>query len=139
MNWSLFKTCPGERKVNNDAPDRPQAVHREKLREHFRKTYKLTEDQVDILLESTAKSMSSTLNALYVAVGGDSRLEEVSRLGHSMKGLLLNMGEQQWAETARELEKAAARGEKRDYGKMVRDIHQGVEDILLPGDIEKEW
>ncbi len=108
----------------------PANIHREWVRKHFLTTYGLSEDQTDALLESTAESMNATLGSLYAALEKDSSLEEISRLGHSMKGLLLNMGEQQWAEIARELERAAARAEKRDYEKMVRIIHRGVEDIL---------
>ncbi|MBM9603929.1 Hpt domain-containing protein [Desulfopila inferna] len=114
----------------NAAGESPANVHREKLRDHFKSTYRFTEDQIDALLESTAQSMNATLGSLYAALEKESSSEEISRLWHTMKGLLLNMGEQQWAEVARELENAAGRGEKRDYRKMVRIIHQGVEDIL---------
>ena len=40
------------------------------------------------------------------------------------------MGEQQWAELARDIELSAQSGKKKEYKDMVDRIHWGVEDIL---------
>jgi len=108
----------------------PPKVTVNNLRNHFKTVYRLADDQIDIMLESSAKSLNTSLSALYDAIGEGASLEEVSRLGHSIKGLLLNMGEQGWAELARELELSASGGADVDYKGLIDGIHKGVEDIL---------
>lgn len=116
--------------MKTDEGATPPKIRTEKLREHFSTTYRLKDDQIDMMLASTSKSLNASLRALYEALDEGGNLNEVSRLGHSVKGLLLNMGEPQWAEFARELENSAAKGESRDYRKLVECIHRGVEKIL---------
>lgn len=108
----------------------PPKVTTDGLRNHFKTTYKLAEEQVDIMLVSSVKSLTTSFSALYEALEKDDEFEEVFRLAHNLKGLLLNMGESQWAELARNLEMAATAKEKLDYHSLVREIQSGVADIL---------
>ncbi len=100
------------------------------LRVHFETTYRLDDSQVEVMLESSVKSLKATLSRLDAAIEGDHGLKEVSRLGHSLKGLLLNMGEREWADLARLIEQSAAVGEQRDYRDILRGIGQGAEKLL---------
>ncbi len=108
----------------------PPKVTADKLRIHFRTTYKLSDEQVEVMLTSSVKSLTSCFSALHVALDREGGFEEVFRSAHSLKGLLLNMGENLWAGLARELELAAAGEEERDYHRMVSEIRYGIEDIL---------
>ncbi len=108
----------------------PPKVRSDILRNHFRSIYKLADDQIDIMLASSAKSLTSSFSAIYEALDENQGLDKVYRLAHSIKGVLLNMGETQWAELAREIELAASDSEERDYRSMVKKIQCGVEDIL---------
>lgn len=108
----------------------PPKVRADVLRDHFRSTYKLADDQIDIMLASSAKSLTTSFSALFTALEKNEGHDQIFRLAHSIKGLLLNMGEAQWAELAREIELAASDSEVRDYLSMVKKIQYGVEDIL---------
>ncbi len=105
-------------------------VNKDRLKRHFQTTYRLDDDQIEVMIESTARSMNAVLAALYQALDENRSLDEVARLGHSIKGLLLNMGEKHWAELARELEKAASQGKQQDYRTIVETIHHGFKDVL---------
>lgn len=108
----------------------PSKVSEERLRNHFKTVYRLDDNQVDMMVKSSANSLSNSLTALYEVLDGETELQHISKLGHSIKGLLLNMGEQEWAEIARKLEVSASSGADIDYRSMVDCIQKGVEDLL---------
>lgn len=108
----------------------PAPIKIENLRSHFRNTYGLTEEQIEKMLISSAKSLATTLSKLYDSLEKEEDLPELNRLGHSLKGLLLNMGEQEWAAIARHLEKSAAAGEPENYREIASSIGGGAEDIV---------
>lgn len=107
----------------------PAKVNLETLRAHFKLTYNLTDDQIDVMLEASAKSLTTSFSTLYTALETND-LEQVFRTAHSVKGLLLNLGEKEWAALARQLELAASKGEERGYKSLVTQIYEGVGDIL---------
>ncbi len=115
--------------MNNDEGNLPR-VSKDRLVHHFKTAYRLDDDQIEVMIESTAKSMSAALAALYQALDENRGLDEVARLGHSIKGLLLNIGETHWAELARELEKSAAQGKQRNFRDVVAKIQHGFRDVL---------
>jgi HPt (histidine-containing phosphotransfer) domain-containing protein len=115
--------------LKKDSKQLPPKVSFNSLRNHFRSTYKLTQDQIDIMLEASVKSLTTSFAALYAALESDDR-EQLFRTAHSLKGLLLNMGEKQWAELARELELETNGKNKQDYLSMVTNLEYGVEDII---------
>jgi len=107
----------------------PPKVSINSLRNHFRSTYKLAEDQIDMMLVASAKSLTANFAALHTALeSGD--IEQLTRTAHSLKGLLLNMGENQWAELARELELETTNKSKQEHLSMVKNLQYGVEDIF---------
>lgn len=116
--------------MKREKEDKPAKVTLERLRHHFKSVYRLADDQVETMVLSSARSLNISLASLFEALDNDIDLSEISRVGHSIKGLLLNMGEQQWAELARELETSAASGLDINYRKLVDEINKGVEDIL---------
>lgn len=88
----------------------------ERLRRHFSQTYKLNEEQVDFMVQSSAQSLRAVFESVQQILTGD-ELQQAAliRMAHSLKGLLLNMGEPGWADIARAVEFAARAGESRDY------------------------
>lgn len=108
----------------------PYPVEPANLRKHFETVYRLDRNQVDLMLESSAKSLRITLGKLNNAIDNNQGYSEISRLGHSLKGLLLNMGEPEWAELARFIEKAAGAEQQEDYRGIVGGICRGVEQLL---------
>ena len=81
------------------------------------------------MLKASAKSLTACFAALHTALESDD-IEQLTRTAHSLKGLLLNMGESQWAELARELEHETTSKSKQEYLSMVKNLQYGVEDIF---------
>lgn len=108
----------------------PAKVNADVLRKHFKSNYDLEGDQVDLMLESSSQSLKKSLAGLYEALDQENNLEELAKLGHNVKGVLLNMGELEWAEVAKKIELAAAAGKKTNYRSMVEHIHEGVKGVL---------
>jgi len=101
------------------------------LRNHFRTTYQLGEPQVELMVNSTRKSLSSILVEARSALQSDAVPARMVNVGHNLKGLLLNMGEPAWAEVARDLEKSARAGEMRDYAALVDLLTKGMATVLV--------
>ena len=105
-----------------------------RLRNHFRTTYNLREEQIELMIQSSRKSMEKILSDAEAALQAEDPLVRLRNVGHSLKGLLLNMGEQQWAEMARELELSAKTGEQRDYLAFITVLSQGMAAVMAYGD-----
>ncbi|SHO42947.1 Hpt domain-containing protein [Desulfopila aestuarii] len=100
------------------------------LRNHFHSTYQLGEKQVELMVNSSRKSLDKILAEARTALQSDNVPAEMVNIGHSLKGLLLNMGEPEWAEIARDLEKSARAGEVRDYSALVALLTEGMATVL---------
>ena len=104
------------------------------LRNHFAITYHLDEEQIEIMLRSTARSLEQTLAAAETALSADDGHASMAKAGHALKGLFLNMGEEDWAAIARELERAATAGEDLDYALVVSRLAKGMRAVTGCGD-----
>lgn len=100
------------------------------LRDHFTTTYRLADNQVDLMLKSSSQSLKKSLQEFYSELEGDCDLQELQKIGHSIKGLFLNMGEHEWADVARTIEKSAADGKNLNYKKLADSITDGMKEIL---------
>lgn len=99
------------------------------LREHFRTTYKLDEAQVELMITSSKQSLDVTLSAAREALQHEKSCGDLARVSHNLKGLLMNMGEDGWAQLARNMEKAAKAGEEIDYAGIIDRLYAGVAEI----------
>lgn len=108
----------------------PQKITKERLRKHFREVYKLADDQIDVMLKSSAHSLSSFFSRFQDTLKKEDNLEDISKIGHGLKGLLLNLGEKEWADLAREIELSAAEGKRKNYLHLIDIIYKGVEEIM---------
>ncbi len=102
----------------------------ETLRRHFKKNYKLEDDQIDLLLASSARSLQTTIAAAEEALLQPDYYEKLAHHAHSMKGLLLNMGEDKWAARAREIELSSLEKKELDYKLILKEIILGVREII---------
>jgi hypothetical protein len=100
------------------------------LRNHFKVTYNLGEEQVELMIQSSRKSMEKILSDAEMALQTEDPRAQLGNIGHSLKGLLLNMGEQQWAEVARDLELSARTGEVRDYTAFIALFSTGMTAVM---------
>lgn len=100
------------------------------LKKHFQTTYQLDENQVELMVNSSRKSLDKILAEARVALHSDHIPVAMVNVGHSLKGLLLNMGQPEWAEVARDLEKSARAGEMRDYAALIALLTEGMATVL---------
>jgi HPt (histidine-containing phosphotransfer) domain-containing protein len=99
------------------------------LREHFRTTYKLNEEQIDLMVVSSARSLQTAFLATDEILNGGDVCVKIAAVAHSLKGLLLNMGQHEWAGYAREIENTAKANEVRDYKEMMQRLRLGVQEV----------
>jgi HPt (histidine-containing phosphotransfer) domain-containing protein len=111
----------------------PSPIEPSNLRVHFATIYRLDAHQVEVMLESSAKSLKTTLAELQKAIDDNHESREISRLAHSLKGVLLNMGELEWADLARRIEKSTGAEGRENYQDIVCGIRSGAEKFLDRG------
>lgn len=116
----------------------PPKVSRTRVKNHFHEAYSLSGEQVEVMLASSARSLKTFLSALAEITGNERKLAEIARLSHGLKGVLLNMGEQRWADLVRSLERSAAAGESGDYEKIVETIRLGMEELVQENGGDKD-
>jgi len=108
----------------------PNPLVLDKLRDHFRRTYMLNETQVETMLVSSSKSLKQALASAHDILAGTEPEARFALVFHSLKGLLLNMGEAEWAAYTKELEKKQTNGEQVDYAAAVAILEKGMAAIL---------
>lgn len=108
-------------------------VRVESLKNYFKSAYMLSDAQIDCMVESSAESLQSTLALLHRATERRYNFNEICVQSHRLKGVLLNMGENDWAEVARQMEKSASKKEHRKYFSIVERLHLAMVDILAFG------
>lgn len=108
----------------------PAPLVLDRLREHFRRTYMLNERQVETMLVSSSKSLREALAAARQILKGIEPESNYVLIFHSLKGLLLNMGESEWAAHLREIENQLRAGEQLDHESIIGTIERGLTEIL---------
>ena len=108
----------------------PTPLVLDRLRDHFRRTYMLNETQVETMLISSSKSLNQALASAHDILEGTEPEARFTLVFHSLKGLLLNMGEAEWAAYTKELEKKLTDGEQVDYAAAVEILKKGMAMIL---------
>jgi len=111
----------------------PLPARVESLKNHFKSAYMLSDAQVDLMVESSIESLKSTFALLQKAMEKDNNFKEINVQSHRLKGVLLNMGENDWAEIARQMEKSASRKEYKQYSSIVENLQKGMANILSFG------
>ena len=88
-----------------------------RMKEHLGREYNLSEKQVEAMVEIGCNDIKKNLRKITACVE-DNRsaldYEVLRKAAHSLKGVLLNLGLKEKAETARKIEDAAQNGEKVD-------------------------
>jgi hypothetical protein len=101
-----------------------------KLRDHFRHKYKLNEAQVELMIMSSSKSLEQGLAQLVEVLARVEPVESLGAVYHGLKGLFLNMGEQEWAAYTKEVEQKLSAGELLDHGEIAKKLRQGMGGVL---------
>jgi hypothetical protein len=101
-----------------------------RLRRHFRENFLLKEPQVELMLQSSAQSLLYGFERLAVVCTETSERQTLIGIYHGLKGLFLNMGENDWAEYTRKIEEKLREGGELDHQSIVTVLRRGMVEIL---------
>lgn len=109
----------------------PSPVTVAALRAHFADKYQLDEEHIELMLQSSKDSLQAVFVRTDTASGDQPfDFHELKQIGHSLRGLFLNLGEARWAEVARKMEQGANQQQSLQYSEMFEAIREGVQEIL---------
>ena len=107
----------------------PFPVTIKRLREHFRTTYNFNEEQTDLMIVSSARSIQAAFLAIDEIVDKEDMCEKIAVITHGLKGLLLNMGQKEWAGYVKDIENAAKAGRHHEYTEMMQRLRLGLQEV----------
>ena len=108
----------------------PAPVTLLKLRSHFRKVYGLNLTQTELMLESSCLSLVQVFENAKEVLNKANSSEQLGPVMHGLKGLLLNMGESEWAAVARDVEQKLKNEVQCDLNRIVAEMKVGLAEIL---------
>lgn len=101
-----------------------------KLRIHFREVYQFNESQVETMVQSSSKSLAFAMETIDEFLKNKESHEDLTLVFHNLKGVLLNMGEEEWADYFRTIEKKIKTDEHCDLDRVQQNMKKGLRDIL---------
>jgi len=121
----------------NDQPQTPPTFPEENLedvtldivRDYLLKTYKLDPDKLDILMAGACSGIQKAMSEANRQLDLGNRVL-MGNAVHSMKGALLNMGLNGWANFARLIEASAKKNEDLDYQPLLQKLAKGLNNLL---------
>lgn len=112
----------------------PPPVSIEKLRRYFSKAYGLKDAQVEVLVESSAKSINQAFANISAAMDSKESAQQLALFLHGLKGVFLNMGENEWALFVKQLEQEVETILRCDFEAIVVEMQGRLENLLsYPG------
>lgn len=109
------------------------AVTISKLRTHFRTTYGLNDDQIEAMLQSSSRSLNAVFDKFDTLFKKKEDLSALVQPCHNLKGLLMNMGEMEWAKRVGELEMSVKEGVEKDYQAELATVNVGLTEVRVYG------
>jgi len=101
----------------------------EQARSHLCCSYSLQDEQVQELLVAASKTFAENLGKADDAVA-QSDFVGLNDASHSLKGGLLTLGLEDFAELAKKIEQGAKSGEKLPYGQMLAELRLRLSEFL---------
>jgi HPt (histidine-containing phosphotransfer) domain-containing protein len=101
------------------------------IKNHLRCAYLLTDERIDELMPRFIATLVSLVHDLE-KITIDNNFKDINRIGHTMKGALLNLGLQQLAEKAYGIEKIdPSETEQQLVAQLVDELKKEIEKITL--------
>ena len=100
------------------------AEYQQQIKDHLARQFNLTNEQIDSMISGLISTLSGHIDNLEeVLEEGD--LEQLGKAGHTIKGALLNLGLNECAEIAYNIEVKGKAGERdADYKSMVGSMRE---------------
>ena len=109
------------------------AVTLSKLRTHFKMTYGLNDDQIEAMLQSSSRSLNVVFDQFDTLFSEQESFSTLVQPCHNLKGLLMNMGEMEWAKYVGELEVSVKEGVEKDYQAELTTVKVGLTEVRMYG------
>lgn len=107
----------------------PEPVTLAALRQHFEQTYGFNPSQVATMLKSSTRSLDQVFKNISEVQKDDGSLELMAQAFHGLKGLLLNMGQEEWATYIQDIEQKLKQGIPCDIEGVVTELKAGLAEI----------
>jgi HPt (histidine-containing phosphotransfer) domain-containing protein len=106
------------------------AEYQQQIKDHLARQFNLTNDQIDSMILGLISTLSEHIDNLEkVLEQGD--LEQLGKAGHTIKGALLNLGLNECADIAYDIEVKGKAGERgADYESMVGSMRKIINRYL---------
>lgn len=103
------------------------AEYKQQIKDHLARQFNLTNDQIDSMISGLIATLAGHIDNLEkVLEEGD--LEQLGKAGHTIKGALLNLGLNECAEIAYDIEVKGKAGERdADYRSMVGSMRKIID------------
>ncbi|MDR3631937.1 MAG: hypothetical protein P4L42_16570 [Desulfocapsaceae bacterium] len=95
----------------------------------MKSAYDFNEEQTTHMTVSAARSLREAFLSVDGIRWGDNECSKIADIAHGLKGLLLNMGQPEWAGYVKEIETGAHAGESRNYKEMFDTVRVAVRDV----------
>ncbi len=106
-----------------------QTEYHERIREHLRSSYLLSDDKIENVLPRFIASLQTLMDNLE-RVFQSEESDSLSRAGHALKGALLNLGLNELAEKAFTIEiQDHNQGEKTEIAVLISELRKEVNSI----------
>ena len=86
------------------------------------------------MLRSASQSLRKSFASADQALASDDLCSALVPVAHSLNGLLLNLGEWDWAALARTIEQAATAGRAYEYAEAVGSMREGLSAVADYGE-----
>ncbi len=124
---------PSSKESDHETASEPTVPEPELLagaRAYLENKFNLKKEQIDQLLEASAKSFAEHLDRLEQAVSQADH-DSLAATAHAIKGSLLNLGLNKEAESAKKIELAAKGQEQAPYDQYLQELRKGLEKFYL--------
>lgn len=107
-----------------------QQLTKEQIRSYLIDQFGLPQEQIDLMLPSFMTTLGSHMENLDNALVEED-LALIGRMGHTIKGAFLNLGLEECAAIALQIEKRGKEGDTlTDYGQLIEDLRLRVQPLL---------
>jgi HPt (histidine-containing phosphotransfer) domain-containing protein len=102
----------------------------EDIKKHLLAQFHLPEEQIESMMPSFLSTLGAHMETLEDALK-EQDLTQLGRAGHTIKGAFLNLGLEECAQIALDIEFSGKAGDKRvDYRAKIDSLHKHLEPVL---------
>lgn len=109
---------------------KPTMKNAQTIKDYLAKQFHLPEEQIDQMLPSLLQTLKTHMEHLYDALQECDPLQ-IGKMGHTIKGAFLNLGLEECAKIAYDMEVRGKQGDSHaDYMKMYAELRLRVDPIV---------